>query len=256
VNLKKSPLSSRLARFLLLGLLGALPLAADPLADLRANLGKLQADSPLKARIDLKVIQTSKEDDATRQTATDASVNAEAGPQGLRLSWPAQALAEARKAARLRAANPEAPKQDGGIAALGAEDAANLLSYAEPLSLLLDGAKLLGDKTDVRAGKPARLLVVEPRERLSASQRKMLKSREESVRLWLDPEGYPVAMERAIELNFSKFLISFAVSNRESRAFARVGGRLVVTSESTEGSGAGFGQSGQTKRQTKVTVLP
>jgi len=244
-----------LACLLALGLATA-PLAADPLADLRANLAKLQAETPLRARIDVKTTETSKEDDLTKQEVKDASISAEAGPQGLRLSWPAQALAEARKAARLRAANPDAPKQDGGLAELDVEEAADLLSYAEPLSLLLEGATLKEERNDVRQGKAARLLVFEPRERLGASEKKMLKSREESVRVWLDPEGFPVAMDRAVDLKFSKFLISFAVSNRESRTFVRVAGRLVVASESTDGGGAGFGQSGQRKRQTKVTLLP
>ncbi len=248
--------SSRPIPLLLLALLAALPLAADPIADLRGGLARLRGESALRARIDVKLTQTAKEDEATRETVKDASILAEAGPQGLKLSWPPQALAEARKAARLRAANPDAPKQDGGLAELDAEDASDLLSYAEPLSLLLDGAKLMEDKDEMRQGKPARLLVLEPRERLSASQKKMLKSREESLRLWLDTDGFPVAMERVVDLKFSKFLISFAVTNRESRTFARVGGRLVVTSESTDGGGAGLGQSGHNKRQTRVTVLP
>jgi hypothetical protein len=231
-------------------------LAAESLADLRGTLSKLQSDAPVRARIEIKLTESSKGDESTRQTAKDAVVTAESGPQGMRLSWPAQALAEARKAARQRAANPEASKQDGGLAELNAEDVVDLLSFAEPLSLLIEGAALVEEKNDVRQGRPARLLVLQPRERMSASEKKMLKSREDTVRVWLDPEGFPLAMERALDLKFSKFLISFAATSRESRTFARVGGRLVVTYESVDGGGSGLGQSGQSKRQTRVIVLP
>lgn len=230
--------------------------SAEALTDLRGALSRLQSDAPVRARIEVKITQSSKEDESARQTTKDALVTAESGPQGVRLAWAAQALAEARQAARQRAANPEALKQDGGLAELDAEDAANLLSFAEPLSLLIEGATLVEEKNDIRQGRPARLLVLQPRERMSASEKKMLKSREDTVRIWLDTEGFPLAMERAVDLKFSKFLISFAVTNRESRTFARVGGRLVVTYESVEGGGSGLGQSGQSKRQTRVTVLP
>lgn len=234
----------------------SLPAAADPLADLRANLQRWAGDVPVRARIEVRVTQTSSGDGASRQTVKDAVVTAEQGPQGLKLSWPAAALVEARKAARQRAANPDAKLQDGGLAELDAEGTADLLSYAEPLSLLLEGATLVEEKNDVRQGRPARLLVFHPAERLDADGRKMLKSREDTVKLWLDPDGLPLALDRTVELKFSKFFITFSVTNRESRTFARAGNRLVVAAETIEGGGSGLGQSGGQKRQVKVTLLP
>lgn len=245
------------ASLLLLGsLAGARGARADGLADLRAALAKLKAEAPIRARIEVKTTETSKGDDSSRLVSKDALVTAELGPQGLRIAWPAQALAETRKAARLRAASPDAVKQDGGLAELEAEDAADLLSYAEPLALAIEGAKVVQEKNDVRQGKPARLLVLQPADRLRESERKMLKGREETLRIWLDAEGFPLAMERSADLKFSKFLISFDVTARESRTFMRAAGRLVVATETVEGGGSGLGQSGQTKRQSRVAVLP
>jgi len=237
-------------------LLAPLPAAADPLADLRAALQRPAAETPVRARIEVRVTQTQSGDGATRQTVKDATITAEEGPQGLRLGWPAQALADARKAARQRAANPDAKVQDGGLAELDAETAADLLSYAELLLLLLDGATLVEEKNDVRQGRPARLVVFHPAARMDADDRKMLKSREDTVRLWLDPDGTPLELDRTVELKFSKFFITFSVTNKEARTFARAGNRLIVAAETTEGGGSGLGQSGGQKRQVKVTLLP
>jgi hypothetical protein len=86
-------------------------------------------------------------------------------------------------------------------------------------------------------------------------ERKALKSSEAVLKLWLDGEGVPLAMESDIQARFSKFLIGFRVHEHETREFQRAGGRLTVTRASKDSSGAGLGHSDESHTSTTVTLL-
>lgn len=237
-------------------LASAAPLHADRLTDLRATLARLKAETPVKAQLAVRSVEKNSGDDEAKTSTGEATVIAEHGREGLRLSWPAQQVAEARKAARQKAANPDAKEEKGvELGAIDADDALKYLDAAEPLALALEGATLAEDKVEARAGKPTRVLVVKPRDGLSASDRKSLKSREDVLKVWLDEAGNPIAADRSTKLKFSKLLIAITISVRESRAFARVGDRLLVTSAIEESSGSGLGQTGETRKTVRVTVL-
>lgn len=96
---------------------------------------------------------------------------------------------------------------------------------------------------------------MEPRDSLNSCERKSLKSREEVRKIWLDPAGQPIATERTAKLKFSRFLITFEVDLHETRALARTGGRLYVSSSVEVSSGSGLGQSGETQKTFRVTPL-
>src|SRR4051794_33003020 len=123
---------------------------ADPLGDLRASLQKLVGEQPIKAQIVVKNIVKNNDEGQAQQTVEEGAVVAEDGPQGLRLSWAPQQILEARKAEWQKAANPDAPAQQSSssLSVLGAKDAADLLGYAEPLRLLLEGATLVENKVE------------------------------------------------------------------------------------------------------------
>ncbi len=230
---------------------------ADPLSDLRASLQKLAGEQPIKAQIVVKNTVKNNDEGQAQQTVEEGTVVAEDGPQGLRLSWAPQQILESRKAEWQKAANPDAPAQhNSSLSVLGAKDAADLLGYAEPLRLLLEGATLVENKVEPRNGKPGRLLVLHPRDGLTASEKKSLKDREDVLKVWLDEAGLPVALDRSVKLKFSKFFISFAVSVHEARAFTRLGDRLLVTQWSEESSGSGLGQTGESRKAMRVTPVP
>jgi hypothetical protein len=231
---------------------------ADPLGDLRASLQKLVGEQPIKAQIVVKNIVKNNDEGQAQQTVEEGAVVAEDGPQGLRLSWAPQQILEARKAEWQKAANPDAPAQhsSSSLSVLGAKDAADLLGYAEPLRLLLEGATLVENKVEPRNGKPGRLLVLRPRDGLTASEKKSLKEREDILKVWLDETGVPLALDRSVKLKFSKFFISFAVSVHEARTLTRLGDRLLVTQWSEESSGSGLGQTGESRKTMRVTPVP
>jgi len=230
------------------------PLFADPLGDLRAVLRKGENGPPIRAQISIVSVRKSSEDGDGQRTTEEGSVLAEHDAAGLRLSWTAQQIRTDRQAEWRRAATPDAPEhKDGGLDLLDAKKATELLDPAEALRLEIEGAKLTADKVEPRNGRPTRVLIVEPRDGLNARERKSLKSRDDVLKIWLDPSGFPVATERTAKLKFSKFLITFEVNLHETRTFARAGGRLYVSSSVEVSSGSGLGQSGETQKTFRVT---
>lgn len=231
-------------------------LFADGLSDVRATLQKLQSDQPLRARIEVRTRRSGGETDKQKQSQVISAVLVESGPQGLALSWSPEQIKQSRKAAWAETANPDAPKSDlAMLRTLGAGEALNLLDAADPLRRGLERAALQEDKRDTYQGKPARLLVIRIDLSLDEEERKALKSSEAILKLWLDSDGVPVAMERDIQAKFSKFLIGFRIHEHETREFQRAGGRLVVTRASKDSSGSGFGHSDEVHTATTVVLL-
>ena len=231
-------------------------LFADGLADVRATLQKLQSDQPLRARVEINTRRLGGESDKQKQSQATSSLIVESGPQGLTLSWSPEQIKQSRKAAWTQTANPDAPKSDlATLKALAAGEALNLLDAADPLRRGLEKAVLQEERRDTYQGKPVRLLVIKVDLGLDEEERKALKSSEAILKLWLDGEGVPLAMERDIQARFSKFLIGFRVHEHETREFQRAGGRLVVTRASNDSSGSGFGHSDESHTTTTVTLL-
>jgi hypothetical protein len=231
-------------------------LLADGLSDMRATLQKLQSDQLLRARVEIRTRRLGGESDKQKQSQVSSIVIVESGPQGLTLSWSPEQIKQSRKAAWAERANPDAPKSDlATLKALAAGEALNLLDAADPLRRGLEKAVLQEDKRDTYQGKPVRLLVIRVDPGLDEEERKALKSSEAILKLWLDGDGVPLAMERDIQAKFSKFLIGFRVREHETREFQRAGGRLVVTRASKDSSGSGFGHSDESHTTTTVTLL-
>lgn len=229
----------------------------DGLTDLRATLQKLESDQPLRARIEVSSKNSEGESDRQKQQATGAnSVIVESVPDGMRLGWSAEQIKQARKAAWDNAANPDAPKS--GLATLGAlsaDDAANFLSAANPLRRWLEKAKLVEERADSFAGKPARLLVLQLDLRLNAEARKILKNSDATLKIWLDPNGVPLGLDRNINLRFSKYLLTYRIHEHDAREFQNLAGRLIVTRATHETTGSGLGHSEESHSTTTVTLL-
>lgn len=229
---------------------------ANGLADVRATLQKLQSDQPLRARIEIKIRRAGGESDKQKQSQATSAVIVESGPQGLTLNWSPEQIKQSRKAAWAERVDPDLPKSDlASLKALAAGDALNLLDAADPLRRGLEKAVLREDKRDTYQGKTARLLVLGIDLGLDEEERKALKSSETILKLWLDADGVPLAMERDIQAKFSKFFVGFRLHEHETREYQRAGGRLVVTRASKDSSGAGLGHSDESHTVTTVTLL-
>lgn len=241
---------------LALFLLAPTLLFADVLTDVRATLQKLQSDQTVRARVEIKSRHSGGESNKQRQFGGDSLVTIESGADGVKLSWSADEVRKARKAAWAEVANPDAAKSDSGtLKALDAAQALNLLDAADALRRGLERAVLLEDKSDKYKGKPARLLVLRFDLSLDEEGRKALKSSDAIEKLWLDSDGFPIAMDRNLEARFSKFLIGYKVHEHESREFQHTAGRLVATSVTKESSGSGLGHSEESHTNITVTLL-
>ena len=230
----------------LLSLLAPLPLFADALAEVRAGLDRVAAPEPVKARVAISRTETEKERPKGPVRKGEAVV--EFGPSGLSIHLGPEYLPRPGTKA-------ERKTQEETTVRLDAGEALKLVDPATGLRQLLDGATLVADRSEPFEGKPHRTVVFNVVPDVDEEDRKALKRYEDVVTLRLDADGVPVALDRVLDMKFSKLLISFTVSQRESRRFARLGGRLVTTSATEESTGSGLGQSGGSKTRWTVTPL-
>jgi hypothetical protein len=230
---------------------------ADGLSDVRATLQKLQSDQPLRARVEIKGRHSGGESAKQKQSEEINTVMVEDGPDGLKLSWSPEQIRQSRKAAWEEISNPDTPRSDlARLKALEGGQALNLLDAADALRRVLEKAVLREDKRENYQGKPARLLVFRIDLGLDEEERKALKSSEAVLKLWLDNDGVPLAMERDIQAKFSKFLIGYRIHEHDTRDYQRVGGRLVIIHATRDASGSGLGHSEEDHTITTVTLLP
>ena len=234
---------------LLAGLLLALaplPLRADALADVRAALDRLSPATPVRARVRISRTETEKEKPKGPEKKGEAVV--EHGPAGLTIQLDPAWLPKGGTRA-------EQKQQEAATVRLTPQQALELVDPASEIRQLLDGATVVSDGNVPFDGKPVRTVVLRPVADVDEEDRKALKKYEDVVTLRLDAEGVPVALDRALDMKFSKLLISFTVSARESRRYTRVAGRLLTTSSTEESHGAGLGQSGGSTTRCTVTPL-
>ena len=232
-------------------------LYADGLSDVRATLQKLQSDQLLRARVEIKSRHSGGESGKQKQSESVSTVIVENGPEGFKLSWSPEQIRQSRKAAWDEVTNPDIPRSDlATLKALEPAQALNLLDAADGLRRALEKSELREDKRENYQGKPARVLVFRIELGLDEEERKALKSSETYVKLWLDGDGVPLAMERDVQAKFSRFLIGFRIHEHDTRTYQRAGDRLVVTRATHDTSGAGLGHTEEAHSTTNVTLLP
>lgn len=227
-------------------LLAPLSLRADALADVRAGLDRLGATAPIRARVEISRQDSEKEKPKGPERKGEAIV--EHGPSGLSVHLdPGQLPQPGTKAER--------KKREESIARLDTGTAMELVDPAAEIRKLLDGATLVSDRAEPFEGHSVRTVVLRPAPDMDEEDRKSIKRYEDVVTLRLDGDGVPLALERTLDIKVSKLLLTFTVSQRESRRFVRVGSRLVTASATEESSGSGLGQSSGTKTRWTVTPL-
>jgi hypothetical protein len=232
-------------------------LYADGLSDVRGTLQKLQSDELLRARVEIKRRRSGGESDKQKQSESVSTVLVENGPDGLKLSWSPDQIRQSRKAAWNEVVNPDAPRSDlATLKALEPAQALSLLDAADGLRRALEKSELREDKRENYQGKPARVLVFRIELGLNEEERKALKSSETYLKLWLDGDGVPLAMERDVQAKFSRFLVGFRIHEHDTRTYQRAGGRLVVIHSIHETSGAGLGHAEEVHSTINVTLLP
>ena len=234
----------------------ALPLSANGLDDLRSALQKLHGPEPVKAALDHSFWRQVTDDKKPVISQGRISAQLEENSQGLRILWAQPTLQQAFKelAAQEREPDKTTPTRTA-LKNIDPLEAAETLNHAEALLRDLSQAQVLEERADTWQGRPAKLLVLKLTPKIPESQKKYLKELKVEAKVWVGPDGLPLAFSSQVAYRGSRMFISFEGGNTQELQFTRVGNRLVVTRAASEDHNSGFGASSQTKKTTTVTLL-
>ena len=231
------------------------PTRLDPVAQLVGALARLPATHPVRARVDHRVSFTQGEDDPP--PAGTVTATAWGGPEGIRIGWSPAVLSRAETEVRARLADPEArtPTRDA-IGDLRTLAMARALDAVPELLRDLADAKLLEDRMEPLDGVPLRMLRFQVTPVVAARDRKYVKDIEATARIWLGPDGVPVAEERRVLLKGRIFLIiTFEIEQKDLFRFGRNGDRLLVLRQESESRSEGASERRDRHALTTLTLL-
>jgi hypothetical protein len=232
------------------------PVPPDPIATLVGALARLPATTPVRARVEHRVtfLQGNEEQEPPVGTAT-ATVSS--GPEGLRITWSPSLLARADAEDRARISNPEAPAPTrDAVSDLRTLALARSLDAVPEMLAALSEATLLEDKVEPFEGTPTRVLLVQVKPAIAARDRKYVNDVEATARIWLGPDGVPLAAERRVLLKGRIFLIiTFEVEQKESLRFGRSRDRLVVVRNESDFRSEGPGERRDRRAVTTLMLL-
>jgi hypothetical protein len=247
-----------------LGLTAAAPGCADGLSEVRAALARLNGREPVRATIEVQLYSETKEDGKPRPEQGKGTVRVEDGPEGLRVTYPSALLERGAQEARQHRADPEKTSPtEAVLREINATDLAEALSFAGPLTTRISRAKLLEERPEALAGvasvagvagRPAKLVILGLDLAVAQVERKHIKESSVALKLWLGPDGVPLAAESTTRIKAGFLFLTFTTENRERWDLARVGNRLVVNRRHQETSGAGLGQEFHRKVTEVVNV--
>jgi len=232
------------------------PVPPDPVAQLVGALARLPARTPVRAWVEHQVAFTQGDEEQVPPAGT-ATATASSGLDGLRITWSPALLARAEAEERDRLQDPDArtPTRDaiGDLRTLGL---ARALDAVPEMLRSLHDAKVLEDGVEPFEGAPTRVLLLQVKPAIAARDRKYVKDVEATARVWLGPDGVPLATDRRVLLKGRIFLIiTFEIEQKESLRFGRSGDRLVVVRHESDYRSAGAGERRDRHAVTRLTVL-
>lgn len=232
-------------RHLVLALVLALPLSADPLADIRASLGRLTAREPIRATYEMQQAVTSEGKFGNDKFSGKAAVELEGDANGVRIVYPRALLEQIEQE---QSAKSRDPKQStptvSALRQVDPVDTTDAVDFAPVLLRLLDGAKVVIDQAGTWQARPARVVVFRLADKLDPDDAGKVKLAENRLTLWLGADHTPLAAEHVVNAKFSFLFLKGESKQKTSWHFARVADRLVrVRLESSE-SNSGMGQKG------------
>jgi hypothetical protein len=232
--------------------------APGALQEVQAALARLTARTPVAARFTVRYENVTGEGQEAVRVSGEVSGDVAEGATGLEVRWSRALLQAARQEERRHALDQEAPTPTrDGLAQVHASDLANRLDAAGPLRDELSRATLIEERADQLDGAPARLLVLKLSPALAARERRYVKDLDAVGKLWLGPDGLPLAAEARILGKGRIFLvISFETEIRQSWRFVRVGDRLVAVRHEDSRRWEGAGDRGERRSGSVLELLP
>ena len=221
---------------------------ADGLADLRTALARLQAQTPLKATLDVRTMERHGDGADAIEKQGQASVNLEDGARGLQVLYAKEVLTRMEAESRQLVRDPKAKTPT--VWALGKLDSSEMVpmtSAAQSLARNVEEAVFKAEKADTYAGKPARLLTFSvPLAKLSEQQRKYVKEFDSTLSVWIGTDGTPLGCETHTNVKGRAFVvISFEAVDDTSATYAVVGDRLLTLRSENHSVSSGAGEKGE-----------
>jgi len=233
--------------------LAATTASADPVSNLRTVLQRFPAKAPFAVSATIQVSGDAQGVAGARGGATNFDV--ELGRDGLMIRVPPSALGAAISEAEEKKRNPEnrTPTRTAMVA-LRIFDVIDALDSAAMLLNDLDQATLVSQTYSTRAGKPATLMRFKVKPTLAGANSRFVREPEIELRVWVAPDGIPVAAERDSKYSASFFLVTAANIRTERWEFAISGDRLYAAHSEEEDRASAFGKSMVSSRS--VTYEP
>lgn len=238
-----------------LSLLVAGVASASELDNLRATLAGMHASEPLAATLDVRNKSLDGDKDKPETTQAHLKLSVSVGAEGLQLGFSNALLKRvaAEKAAHAKDPNKSSPTA-GLLGDVGPAQLHAMVDFTPSLLRRLEGAKLLSQRDEVHDDKPSHLLVFSVPAGLGKSDSDAVKHFKGDLKVWLDKDSVPLAVDESRVYKGRKFLISFESSSAISATVQRVGQRLITTHMRIESKGSGFGQSHDSV--TNFTLTP
>jgi len=235
-------------------LLCALPLAADPLGDVRAALGKLTGRDPIRATYDVQRTVSNEGRFNDDKYAGKVTVELEGDANGYRIVFARPVLDQVQRELQAEARDPKKTMPTAtALDEIRPVDTSSAIDFAPVLLRTLEGAKLVSDTNGTWAGKPARVMVFRLQDEPHQGPGKITVA-DNKLTLWLGPDLVPLAAENLFSAKFSILLIKGETKRKNSWHFARVGDRLVRARHEGSESGSGLGQKGSESVVATVRV--
>jgi hypothetical protein len=234
----------------------ALPMTANGLDDLRAALTRLQGAEPVKASLDHSFWRQITDDKKPVISQGHVSAQIEENGQGLRILWTRPTLQQAAKELDVQEREPDrSTPTRTALKNMDALEVGESLNHADALLRDLSQAQVQEEKTETWQGRAVKVLCLKLAPRIPESQRKYLKELKVDAKVWIGPDGVPLAFSSNVAYKGSRMFITFEGGISQELQFAQVGHRLVVTRATSEDHNAGLGASSQTKKTTTLTLM-
>jgi hypothetical protein len=222
--------------------LAAVPVAADPLSDLRSVLQRYPAKNPFAVSASVQVNGDSQGVAGARGGSTSFEV--EFGAGGLIIRVPPAALGAAESEAEEKKRDPEnlTPTRTAMVS-LTIFDVIDTLDSAAMLLNDLDGATLVNQTSSTRAGKPATMLRIKVKPTLAETRSRFVNEPKIELRVWIDSNGMPIAAERDSNYSASLLVVKAGNIRKERWEFAISGDRLYASRSDEDNQATVVGKS-------------
>lgn len=232
---------------------------ADGLAELRATLTRLTAESPLKAAVEVKTWRRLGDGKDAEVRQGEAAFVFEENARGLQVLYGKDVLARASVERRAYAKDKKAqtPVLDG-LREMTATDMQEMANAAAGLLRAIDEAAFKGETADTYNGKPARRLGFELSiDTLAERDRKYIKHFDTELQVWIAPDGTPLGSRLRSDLSGRAFVVvGFEQHAHDERSYAVVGDRLVTLRRDDQGRASGAGERQEHRITKSLQVQP